>query len=515
MRLGLVTIALGLALIAGPVEAKKPRQPPPQAALSKADMGRIFAEVAAAAAQGDRAKAADLLAEIVQDPAKAPAHGQAWALLAENFEFFELPLASVIAWGNALEMEPDSAVGRLPDILKQAEKVSEIGPVAEALAKDASIPVPDELRNRVSYLASRHHVREGNLGPALGMLMMGSSDQAGFEDIELLRGVVLSLQGRPADAVAPMLTAEAAAQRSGRDERFINRANLNIARAFYASDNFTQAIVHYAKVDRASDYWLDAQFERAWAHFRGQDLNGALAMLFTHQSPFFEEGYFNPDADLLRAYALFLMCKFPDATKQIDSFQAKWEPIRDEYAAVSMTPAEAFDDVGDYIRGNEPQLPIAIVRQFQGEDRMADAMAAVLRADQEIDRANGLGNGSGLLAAQVLTELRDKRAEREGQRVLERISSAKNKLDQYLTDVEITRLDLLNLEAQMYERAAATGTLEYGDHVGRIREMRKARKGYRVWPFQGEFWADELGWFVFDSRPDCPASMAAGEQPRP
>ena len=507
-------IALALSLLLAPAVAEKPASDdptPPQATISQSQVAMLLADVAKAAATGDRSAAADKLAEIVSDPAKAPAHGQAWAMLADNFAFFDLPLAAVIAWGHALEGAPGSSADRLPEILELAEKVNEIGPVAESLANDASIAVPGELRNRVSYLAARHHLREGNLGPALGMLMMGTPDQPGFEDVELLRGVILSLQGRLGDAVPPMITAEAAGQKAGRDPRFINRANINIARAYYATDNYTQAIVHYAKVDRSSQFWLDAQFERAWAHFRGNDTNGALAMLFTHDSPFFEEGYFNPEADLLRAYSLFVMCKFADATKEINAFEEKWAPIRDAYAAISPSPEEAFDKVDDYLRGNPPELPLAILRQFAREDRITDAAAATRLAQQEIKRANGLGGASGELAARELERYRQATVEREGQRILERISASKGELDGFLTDIEITRLDLLNLEAQMYERAAATGTLEYGDHVGRIREIRKSRRGFRVWPFEGEFWADELGWYVFDARPDCPASMAVGE----
>ena len=480
---------------------------PASAAPSTAE---IFAEVVQAASSGNRAEAAQKLVEVVKNPAHASAHGQAWMMLADSFAELQLPLAAVEAWAKAIELDPKATAERVPDALELAETTGEVGRVVMALGDNLAFAADEETRNRAAYLVAREHVRRGNLGPAMAMLMTGSSTHAGFEDIEQLRGIVLSLQGRNEDAIPPFLTAEAAGRRAGRDARFRNRANLNIARAYYTIGDFTNAIVYYAKVDRSSDFWLDAQFERAWAHFRGQDINGALAMLFTHDSPFFEEGYFNAEADLLRAYSLFLMCKFPDATKEINAFEAKWAPIRDAYAAVQMSPREAFIDVAAFVEGRPYQLPVAMLRPFAREDRIKDAVAIVRRADDELQRAAGLGGGVGELAIELTEALRDQRVEMEGQRVLDRIASAEKELGGLLTDIEITRLDLLNFEAQMYERAAVTGELDEGDHIGRVRDYAKRRKGFRVWPFQGEYWADELGWYVFNARPDCPNSLTSG-----
>ncbi|MBX2799117.1 MAG: hypothetical protein KTR31_15685 [Myxococcales bacterium] len=508
-------IALTLAWWSGlafaqPADA--PEEPePPVVTISPGEVGKLFADVAQAAATGNRDEATQKLVAIVRDPAKAPAHGQAWVMLADAFAEYELDLAAVSAWGKALSLVPDTAAPRVEEILDLAESTGETRPVAAALGGNAAIPVDPSLRNRVAYTAARYHLGEGNYGPALGMLMMADSSQGKFEDIELLRGVVLAQQGRHSDAVAPLITAEAMGRKVGRNTRFVNRANLNIARAYYASGNYTQAILFYAKVERSSEVWPDAQFERAWAHFRGNDMNGTLAMLYTHESPFFADDYHNPEADLLRAYALFIMCKFPDATQEINQFQEKWERIRDDYMAVSMTPEEAFADTRAFVQGASHTLPVALLRRYKADDRMADALKAVAAADDELERAETVGGPQGELASELIRTLRDERIRMEGQRVLERVSAAAKELDGMLTDIEITRLDLLNLESEMYQRAAATGVLEYGDHVGQLRDLRKSRKGFRVWPWQGEYWADEVGWYVFSARPDCPDSMAVGE----
>ena len=113
---------------------------------------------------------------------------------------------------------------------------------------------------------------------------------------------------------------------SGRDERFRAVLDLNIARTYFALGNWGRAMEYYGRVPRSDAAWPEAQFERAWAHFRADDMPGTVALLITHDSPFFEDWYF-PEGELLRAQALFLMCKFPQTTKEIDEFQASYAPI--------------------------------------------------------------------------------------------------------------------------------------------------------------------------------------------
>ena len=113
---------------------------------------------------------------------------------------------------------------------------------------------------------------------------------------------------------------------------FRNVVELNLARAYYAAQNWGRAIQYYGMVDRGSTYWPEAQFEIAWAHFRGEDMPGSLARLHSLQSPFFGDDWYFAEADLLRIYALFMMCKFPDASDRADVFAEKYEPIADELA---------------------------------------------------------------------------------------------------------------------------------------------------------------------------------------
>jgi hypothetical protein len=76
-----------------------------------------------------------------------------------------------------------------------------------------------------------------------------------------------------------------------------------------------------------------------------------------------------------------------------------------------------------------------------------------------------------------------------------------------LYNVDITKLDMMQYEADLYSQASNTGKLNFGDPIGKLRRMSKKR-GVRVWPYEGEEWGDELGYYQYDARPDCPAGLA-------
>jgi tetratricopeptide (TPR) repeat protein len=323
--------------------------------------------------------------------------------------------------------------------------------------------------------------------------------------------VILTQQSRYTDALAPLLTAQQLGKQQDRGERWNNVIVLNLGRAYFAAGNFPKAIQNYAQVERTSYYWPEAQFERAWAHFRLQDMTGTIALLMNHDSPFFTDWYF-AEADLLRIYAMFMLCKFPQAGEEVDGFIAKFTPMSDELerSAAGMSAQTAWDQGVRYAKTGESDLPAAVIRKFGDDDRFSDAIASVEKAEDELKR---LSNASANpFASEARTRLEDRRAELielEGKRVLDHVQRRRAELKDMLSNVQVTKLDIMQFETRLYEQAAVTGELEFGDRIGKLRKLRK-QKSIRVWPFQGEYWADELGYFRVDTRPDCPEDMRVG-----
>jgi tetratricopeptide (TPR) repeat protein len=320
---------------------------------------------------------------------------------------------------------------------------------------------------------------------------------------------VLSNQGKHAEALAPLQSARALAATANRGERHDTKLLLNLARAYYANKNYGQAIYHYMQVPRSSEFWADAHFEQAWAHFRGQDMTGTLGLLHTSTSPFLEQVW-APEAHMLRAQSLFMMCKFTSAIEAIDTFEQQYHPVQAELdaALVGLDAVGAWNDVTGWLDGGTSKLPVRVIRRYQAEDRLAERRRAVGVYDAELGKTAVAGARADRVASLVQGR-RDALIADEGARILDAARTRSRELADLLTGIELARIDILQLSSRMYERAAATGeAVEHGDRIGKLRELRKRQKGYDVWPFEGEYWADELGWYQVDARSDCPESMA-------
>ena len=67
---------------------------------------------------------------------------------------------------------------------------------------------------------------------------------------------------------------------------------------------------------------------------------------------------------------------------------------------------------------------------------------------------------------------------------------------------------MLQMEQRLLERASVMG--EMPEAKRRVKRKLRGRVNQRIWPWQGEFWADELGYYRIDSKPDCPEGMQTG-----
>lgn len=460
---------------------------------SAADLAAV--DVAIAARDYDEAAAA--VTAILDDPAAAEDHPAAWLRMGDLLYEHELPYAALLAWTETVREDLPEAAPRLDRILDVAEEVGDELVVSPHLTDPS--PLKGPIRTRAAVFGARHLVRQDDMDGVLALLRGVTPDDPSYAAAQHLRGIALSNQGQAGDALAALLTAQAAATDPERHAVI----TLDLGRAYYAGDNFLKAIEHMGSVPRESTLWQEAQFERAWAHFAIDDHAGAYGVLMALDSPFFWDWYW-AEADLLRAYALSQMCKFPAAREAIETFEARYTPMRAEIAASvdTMDARAAWSDVIGWQNGAPTVLPAAVYQRFRFEDRFQDARAAVAEADRELQQI-AKRQGWATRAMPLLTARRDTVVTTEGARVLAAARRARTEIDAVLGDLPIVKLDMMELEAEIYSRAAATGELELGDRIGKLREVR-ARRGERAWPFDGEYWADEVGYYRLDVRSDCP-----------
>jgi len=507
----------------GVAAAKKPPPAPPPPSnlevpegVKAEDHDKAFADYTTNMAAGQKSRAADALILIIDDPTKVVFHGEAYVLLGDLLAQLDLNYGALLAYRKGFDLAAPadlSIIGqRVPKAIEVAGKVGDLAVLEAPFSKNVGLAQTEDVRGQMAFLAAREAVRTGSYGLALGVLKMVKPGDPLYPDARSLEGIAMNQQGRPEDALTPLLDAQKTAR--GKDVRFTDMLWLNLGRSYYAAGNFPKAMQSYAAVTRGSEFWPQAQFERAWAHFRIDDMNGSLGLLLSLDTPFFTE-YYYPEADLLRIYSMFMMCKFPEANNAIEAFKKNYKPVYDALVTFrGKSAAEAFAAARTYRETGDPSgLPPMLLRQYRTEERFGASIAAVKSAEDELARMkNAAANPFTERARGWVAERRDALVAEEGGRVKDRLTEQEAELNDMLTSSELFTVDILRMKTLLYEQAAAVGRMP--DAATTVKREDRVRKGWREWPYEGEIWADEIGYYRVSAVPECPAGLRQAVQPK-
>ena len=304
---------------------------------------------------------------------------------------------------------------------------------------------------------------------------------------------------------------------SDEEERFLNLAWLSLARIYYSTKHFESAMEAWNHVPQASEYYLSALFEESWAFFQVDQMDRALGNIHTINSPFFE-GYFYPESIVLKAVIYFGQCLYEDAQKTVEAFRVQYEPVQKELQAAIkkfqdnqsffkfVRKLRELEDSGklskkqkgdEKILGFSPDF-INVVKSALGDRTLLRNLEYVEILEAEENKLKGMpgafiNSGAGLRIQQDINTAKSVAIDNTGNLArsrYERLLSEIQDLLNQTTRVEIEILKAIRGELDMEikaEQAMAGPTVE--------EQEVKSDAEHLLWPFEGEFWRDELGFY--------------------
>jgi hypothetical protein len=409
------------------------------------------------------------------------------------------------------------------DLPEPADIIERVGKYNEEHVAKFNNKEQQEIFWQLNYLLGRYRYRNGQYPEGLALLEKVDRRSKYYVQAQFFGGVsnVQMRQSKPAvEAFQRILGAIEEGDVEVEDEaRMRDLAYLSMARTFYSASvkvdentnaptvdqtRLSAAVKYWNKVDQGSEYWLDALFEESWAYFMAGDYSHALGNIHTLEAPYFPHSYY-PEADVLKAVIYFSNCQYDDALTIVAKFQGRYQPIRDELTKIldkfkgENQENEFFKFLKD-VRDDKAQLdpkvaPIVktslsdrqllrnleYVRLLDEEDArfkkapnsFKDAKVADLVKDSVHDaRELAVRNAGNLARGRYQRNLQDLNEQlRNGQKILIDITAAKrNELDQAMQGSQMT-----------VEESKANIVRPDEEHV--------------IWPFQGEYWRDELGFY--------------------
>ncbi|MBI5494274.1 MAG: hypothetical protein HY904_04555 [Deltaproteobacteria bacterium] len=285
-------------------------------------------------------------------------------------------------------------------------------------------------------------------------------------------------------------------------------AFFSLARTHYAFRQFRAAIFYYNRISRDSGGWLDALFESSWAYFRLADYEKALGNLVTIHAPFFVNEYF-PESLILKAVTYYENCRYPEALGVLDEFEGQYGPLRDELDKLTKdakTP-EDYYALLKKLEGsrNATALTQRLVKLARGDKNLAlkAASARELEAEeQKIQKAQALQN------APLQKELLDLVKKHREATVTEAGKIARAKLETERDELKSLSSQLFRIKFEIIKREkegleASLRGEKQGTKLGAYRYSTAVEDTELYWPFDGEYWRDELGTYEYTLSKGC------------
>jgi tetratricopeptide (TPR) repeat protein len=287
-------------------------------------------------------------------------------------------------------------------------------------------------------------------------------------------------------------------------------ALINVARIYFGLERFDSADNYYSMVDRESTYWPESLFERAWTNFWNADLNFALGLLLTVESPYFSDTEYIPEVTILRALTFFNLCEYNEVERVLIDFENRYNPQVAEMESFLETyrgQNELWDGAFDAYFNNRHDQSALQQASFARMLRNKDLAALVRHLDMMTDELAAIDGqksqwrdtvGDGLKKVIEGDRLRYKK--RAGAELLTEMSEQMKVLQDLLVQSEIIRFEVVDAQRQDYIYKSTNTDLD----AGKDRKVDFATsRDIIYWPFNGEFWRDELGYYRYTEHGSC------------
>jgi tetratricopeptide (TPR) repeat protein len=371
------------------------------------------------------------------------------------------------------------------------------------------------------YLQGRSKYAQGEFEQAISLFEKVPKDNKWYVQARMFTGIshIRARQARPAiQAFRSIVDAlEEGDVETDEEDRVRDLAWLSLARVYYTAANKVDdetgerevdgkllgaAVDAWTRIDTGSEYWLDALFEGSFAFFLADEFSRALGNIHTIFSPYFEKTAYYPEALVLKAVVFFYNCQMENASAMVAKFHERYDPVQTE---LTTKLAEFKDNESFYrflvaVREEKANLSPSIrpivasalsdrtvlrhleyVKQLEAEEkRLKDTPPAFKNSSVG---ARILQDSA--LAKSFAVEQAGDLARGRYNRLIESLQDFNNQID--AVDLEVATFERGQLSQAMQDQQvtaerAAGGKVEVDEE-------------HQVWPFDGEYWRDELGFY--------------------
>lgn len=292
-----------------------------------------------------------------------------------------------------------------------------------------------------------------------------------------------------------------------------NRVNaiLSMARVYYQNKKWDKAIEYYRNIPRDTWQWHDSLFEQSWAMLRsGRYFRSALSNFHTLHSSYYDDRY-APESLLLRGMVYLFICRYDEMGKVLGLFDKIYKPVnsRIKRFASSASSKSYLDEVmkgeANYQAGRNKEkpkfttrLPKLVLDEIINKPNVRRNLNYIKALEGELARMDKLTvgwktSGIGKYAKRVVDKRMRSTKNVIGKQARNHLRRVKSELRDFFEQSDFLKFEMISGKKEtLRKEIAGKGVVKKQITEDETRSYFIGN-GFEYWPYQGEYWLDELG----------------------
>ncbi len=384
--------------------------------------------------------------------------------------------------------------------------------------QDLEQPALEPVRDELYYLLGRFHYSKGHFKEAIELFSSVPQKSEFFPKAKFFEGITYVRENKGKDASDSFKAILRKVKEYDDPKKvpkvlreFEELANVSLGRVFYTTRQWLQSIKYYEKLPQLSPDWLPSLFEASWAYYQMDGDSKALGNVHSVNSPFFENEFY-PEAYILKAVIYFNRCNFDRSREAIEEFNAIFPSLKKELDGVlAKHPDNAqFYDYVIKVRSGEAGLGRRVQRAAAGalSDRtLVKTIEYVNELDRELqalDKSDPAWKSTAVAGniLQDLTLQKSLAANEAGQLARQRLTRLTREIQELVKQSIKVEYETLNALKGQLTAGLIGDQANVNPNAKTVNRIVIDDEHYQ-WPFEGEYWKDELGYYRFKVSNKC------------
>ncbi|MBX3018620.1 MAG: tetratricopeptide repeat protein [Bdellovibrionaceae bacterium] len=359
-------------------------------------------------------------------------------------------------------------------------------------------------------------IRQKNRNPTEAEQLFGRVTQNSryYQAAQYRRGTALLEGNRPKEAIP--IFEDILNSRAGAPVTDLTKvqAQIALARSYYQMQDWDRALEYYRDIPRDTEIWHDSLFESTWASLRAAKFRTTLSALQSLHSAFYED-YFIPESLLVRGIVYLYICKFDETDKTLNLFEKTYQPVLtsiDRYLQSVKDPIHYFNEIERAYtirRDRKPimglKVPYMVSRRILDEGDVKRSFQYMRSLNDERLKLESYGGFArsplGVYSLKVLSNRFKNTKIAVGEMVRAHLVNIRSDMRDFFEQASFIRYETINGKKEILKKKIAGKENEaVDDNIDRDFYIQN---GFEYWPFQGEYWIDEIGNYHYLGKQNC------------